>query len=115
MNNNDSFYNSDNITLVLSGLQKRGFSHIFKLEDECVCSKEYNLNIEELDILEIHRFENAAYELRSVLYVIKCDKYNIKGVIVNPTGNYADIFSDISIDKILSNQELKYGYHREQN
>lgn len=115
MNNNDSFYNADNINHVLFGLQKRGFSHIFKLKDECVSSKEYNLNIEELDILEIHRFENAAYELHSVLYVIKCDKYNIKGVIVNHIGNYADIFSGIAIAKILSNEELRYSYYREQN
>ena len=115
MNNPDLLYNSDNINQVLFGLQERGFSHIFKLKEERVCSNEYNLNIEELDILEIHRFENAAYELHSVLYAIKCDKFGIKGVIVNTIGNYADIFSGLSIGKLISNQQLKYNYYREQS
>ncbi len=46
MNSNNSLYNSDIINQVLYGVQKRGFMHIFKLKDECVCNNEYNLNID---------------------------------------------------------------------
>jgi len=96
---------------VLSDLQKRGFSYIFELKDDGIYCKDYKIRFMEFDIMEIHRFENADPGEYPVLYAIKCDKYNIKGVILNAVGIYADMFSKICIDKILSNEEFRYEYY----
>ena len=95
----------------LSDLRKRGFSYTFKLKDDCIYCNEYQLQFGEFDILEIHRFEHADPGEYPVLYAIKCDKYNLKGVLVNELGIYADAFSRICIDKILGNDEFRYEYY----
>lgn len=95
----------------LSDLQRRGFSYTFRLKDDCIYCNDYQLRFKDFDIMEIHRFENAAPGEYPVLYAIKCDKYNIKGVIVNALGTYADVFSGICIDKILNNEEFRYEYY----
>jgi hypothetical protein len=99
----------------LSDLQKRGFSYTFRLKDDRISCNDYQLSFGEFDILEIHRFENADPGEYPVLYAIKCDKYNIKGVIVNVDGIYADVFSRICIGKILHNKEFRYEYYGKRN
>jgi len=99
------------VSKALADLRKRGFSYTFHLKDDCIYCNDYQLRFGEFDILEIHRFENADPGEYPVLYAIKCDKYNIKGVIVNALGIYADVFSSICIDKILSNEEFRYEYY----
>ena len=92
---------------VLADLQNRGFSYLFKLKDESICCKDYNITFEEFDILEAHSIDAASEEAYFVLYAIKCDKYNIKGVIVNQFETYSNGFSDICINKILNNKEIR--------
>jgi hypothetical protein len=35
----------------------RGFFHLFKLKDQCISYKDYNITFEEFDILEVHTLE----------------------------------------------------------
>ena len=94
----------------LSDLRRRGFSFTFRLKDDCVYCHDYELGFEDFDILEIHRFENPAPDEYPALYAIKCDKYNIKGVIVNVPNIYSDVFSDVCIGKILNTDDFRYEY-----
>ena len=99
--------NTIRISEVLVDLQTRGFSYLFKLKDEYISCEDYNIAFEEFDILEAHSFETASAGACYVLYAIKCDKYNIKGVLINQSGIYANVFSNVCISKILNNEETR--------
>jgi len=92
---------------VLADLQKRGFSYLFELKDDCISCKDFRIAFEEFDILEVHSMENTPGRERYDLYAVKCDKFNIKGVIVNQFGTYSNGFSNICISKILNNTETR--------
>ena len=92
---------------VLADLQKRGFSYLFELKDDCISCEDYSIAFEEFDILEVHSMENISGRERYDLYAVKSDKFNIKGVIVKQFGTYSDGFSNICISKILNNTETR--------
>lgn len=96
---------------ILSTLQQRGFYHVFSTGDGSICSKDYNIGFDEFDILEIHSMEITSSGQRCTIYAIECDKFNLKGVIINITGTYANAFPVNSISKVLENENLRYQYY----
>ena len=103
--------NSNGINDVLTDLQARNFFYLFKLKDGCISCKDYSIAFEEFDILEVHRLVTSAVE-NYILYAIKCDKFNIKGVIINSFGIYANNFLNKCISKLLNYEQLKFKYHK---
>ncbi len=104
-------FNSLITSVVLSDLQTRGFSHFFKIKKECIVCADYNIGFEEFEIIEVHSLEAESSNEHHVLYAIKCDKYEIKGIIINPFENYANAFLNICINKILHNEKLRFEYY----
>ncbi len=98
--------NLNAINEVLTDLQNRGFTYLFKLKDACISCKDYNIAFNEFDILEVHSVKTSSGK-NYVLYAIKCDNYDIKGVIINHYETYSHSFTSVCMNKILNNTEIK--------
>lgn len=104
-------FNADITNEVFFDLQKRGFNYLFKLKEECISCKDYNIGFEEFDIIEVHTIKTASPGKHHVIYVIKCNRYNIQGIIVTPFENYANTFLNVCLNKILNNEKLRFEYY----
>ncbi|MEQ6122200.1 phosphoribosylpyrophosphate synthetase [Reichenbachiella sp. MALMAid0571] len=85
----------DTVSEATKDLSKRGYTADFKIlvEDEClICNKSTTqLSPDEFEIDEVHRFEgetDPADEM--IVYAISSTKHDIKGVVINAYGAYAD-------------------------
>lgn len=96
---------------VLFDLQQRGFNYLFKLQEKCIYCKGYNIGFDEFDIVEVHSLETKIAAEYHVVYAIDCNKYDIKGIIINPFENYANPFLNICLNKILHNKKIRFEYH----
>ena len=97
---------------LLIDLQKRGFFYSFKIADKCIWCDDYSIRFDEFDILEVHSMETSSSEKNCILYAIRCDKFNIKGIVIDQPGIYANAFSGICISKILNTEKLKLQYYQ---
>ena len=97
---------------ILNDLKKRGFFYLFSVNDECIYGEGWNIGFEEFDILEVHSMETASSDGNCILYAIKCDKLNIKGVVINRPGIYANNFFNKCISKLLNYEQLKFRHHK---
>ena len=104
--------NFNGINQVLTELQTRGFSYLFKLKDECISCKNYSMAFEEFDILEVHSIKTSSAAENYVLYGIKCDKFNIKGIVINSFDTYANSFFINCINKIVNYEQVRFEYHK---
>lgn len=91
----ESEYNYDTVSEAVNDLQKRGYTSDFNLNhdvDFITCNKtSTSLSPEDFEIDEIHRFEGETDPAdETIVYAISSAKYNIKGIIVNAYGTYAD-------------------------
>jgi len=96
---------------ILIDLQKRGFLYLFRVDDACIYFEGWNIGFEEFDILEVHSIETTPLDRNCILYAIECDRLNIKGVVINQPGNYANVFSSICIAKIVNTERIKLEYY----
>ena len=104
-------FSSITINKVISDLQSRGFTRLFKQKQECICCDDYNIGFDEFDIVEVHSLETASPNTHHVVYAVKCDKYNIKGILVSAVENYANTFLNIYINKIIHSEKLEFKYY----
>jgi hypothetical protein len=103
--------NLNGINDVLTDLQTRGFFYLFKLKDEYISYKDYNIAFEEFDILEVHTLETLPAAGKYFLFAIKCDKFNIKGIVITSLDTYANNFFNNCISKLLNCGQLIFKYH----
>ncbi len=85
----------DTVTEAVNDLQKRGYTTNFSLltDVECVECKNTSLRLspEEFEIDEIHRFEGMTDPGDEMIVIaISSTKHNIKGIVVNAFGTYAN-------------------------
>ena len=95
--------NYETLSEAVNDLVKRGFTYNFNIKSECLTciENEINLHPDDFEIDEVHRFEgNTDPGDENVLYAISSAKYNIKGLLVNAFGMYADSFSGDLISKL---------------
>lgn len=104
--------NLNGINDVLTDLQTRGFFYLFKLKDEYISYKDYNIAFEEFDILEVHTLETLPAAGKYFLFAIKCDKFNIKGIVITSLDTYANNFFNNCISKFLNYEQLVFKYHK---
>jgi len=93
----------DTVTEAVNDFVKRGYDHNFTAKDEGIMSNEKGifLSPEEFVIDEVFRFEgNTDPADETVVYAISSVHHNIKGVLVNAYGMYADTFSNNMIAKL---------------
>lgn len=104
--------NFNGINHVVTDLQTRGFFYLFKLRGECISYKNYSMAFEEFDILEVHSIKTSSSAENYVLYGIKSDKFNIKGIVINSFDTYANNFFINCIHKIVNYEQVRFEYYK---
>ncbi len=87
----------------IEGLRKRSYSEDFNLKwNSLDCSNgQCDILHDEFEIDEFHRFEeNTDPSEQSVIYAISSNKYNIKGILINAYGIYAEPFTSELLEKL---------------
>ncbi len=91
------------LSLAVNDLTKKGYTHDFNVKEDCIeCSTlKLKLKPEEFEIDEKHRFEEMSdVDSESVLYAISSKNGEIKGLLVNAYGTYADYASFELVQKL---------------
>jgi hypothetical protein len=91
----------------INGLSKLGFTHDFYIQDDCVVCHQTNTVLSPVDfqIDKVYRFEgDADPNYQSILYAISSIKFDIKGILVNGYGIYADETTSELIVRLSTNQ-----------
>jgi len=100
--------NYDTVSVALNSLKERGFTRDFNIAFDKIICKETNecLNPHEFEITEVYRFEGESNPSdEAVVYAVESQHGNIKGVLVNAYGLYADPMSDDMIKKLSINRK----------
>lgn len=101
----------DTVSEATNDLLLRGYTTNFSLmnEEEClVCHKtSVQLSPDDFEIDEIHRFEGMTDPGdEMIVYAISSPKYNMKGVVVNAYGMYADNSTSAIVKKLHRSEKL---------
>ncbi len=85
--------NYETLVDALSDLNKRGYTANLSLDGDTINSNSEGIKMgaDDFEINEFYRFEGQTDPSdMSILYAISSPKYNLKGVLVNAYGTYAD-------------------------
>src|ERR1700749_1400596 len=83
----------ENLVDATNDLYKRGYTANLGLEGDTIDDKEHNIKMgaDDFEIDEFYRFEGATNPSdMSIVYAVSSPKYNLKGVLVNAYGTYAN-------------------------
>ena len=95
----------ETLTEAINDLVKRGYTLNFNIKNECIECAENSINLhpDEFEIDEVHRFQEMSdVGDENILYAISSEKYQLKGLLVNAFGIYADTASAHLIQKLNS-------------
>jgi hypothetical protein len=87
----------------LNDLKERGYTLDFNLAKGVLHNPAKNITLQpkDFEIAELYRFEGDSDPGdNSILYAIKSDKYDAKGVFVNAYGVYSDDVSEELLKKL---------------
>ena len=96
-------------------LNKRGYTANLSLEGDTLDDKDKNIQMgaDDFEINEFYRFEGESNPSdMSIVYAISSPKYNLKGVLINAFGTYADE-SQSAIEAKLHHYHVSNHLHRE--
>ncbi|MCC8410204.1 phosphoribosylpyrophosphate synthetase [Mucilaginibacter sp. UR6-1] len=99
--------NYETLVDATNDLLKRGYTANLSMDEDSVNDKERGLEMlpDEFEIDEFYRFEGPSSPSdTSIVYAISSEKYNLKGVLVNAYGVYADNASGALLAKLHHNQ-----------
>lgn len=99
----------DTVVRALDGLKKRGYTTDFNLAfDKLICNEtKVYLDPDEFEITEVYRFEGETNPSdEAVVYAIESKSKDMKGVLVNAYGVYADPLSDAMVKKLSMNRTI---------
>ena len=105
----------DNLVDATNDLMKRGYTENLSLEGDTVDDKDKKIHMtaDDFEIDEFYRFEGPSNpDDMSIIYAVTSAKYNIKGVLVNAFGTYANT-SPSAIEAKLSHSQVSNNLHRE--
>jgi len=100
-------YIYDTLTAAVSDLEKRGYEYDFTLSDEFIECKSIDMKLmpEEFEIDEFYRFEGMNDpDDSAVIYAISSPVGNLKGVLIDAYGAYAENVSPELLDKLKMHQ-----------
>jgi hypothetical protein len=83
----------NNLVEATNDLMKRGYTENLSLEGETVDDKAKDIQMvaEEFEIDEFYRFEGVSDPAdMAIIYAVHSDKYNLKGVLIDAFGTYAN-------------------------
>lgn len=96
-------YVYDTLTDAVADLEKRGYEYDFQLSADYIECKAIDLKLmpEEFEIDEFYRFEGMTDpDDSAVIYAISSRVGNLKGVIIDAYGAYAENISPELLDKL---------------
>ena len=83
----------NNLVEATNELMKRGYTENLSLDGETVdaADKSIKMNASDFEIDEFYRFEGESNpDDMSIVYAVSSSKYDLKGVLVNAFGTYAN-------------------------
>jgi hypothetical protein len=105
----------NNLVEATNDLMKRGYTENLSLEGDTIDDKDKNIHMaaDDFEIDEFYRFEGASNpDDNSIVYAVNSSKYNLKGVLVNAFGAYANNSSSAIAAK-LNHDHVSNNLHRE--
>jgi hypothetical protein len=93
----------DTLSEAISVLQKKGYTEDLNLQSDCLECKalDHRLYVDQFEIDEVHRFEGASNpDDSSILFAISAPEFNLKGLLVDAYGAYADPLNTEMIRKL---------------
>jgi hypothetical protein len=93
----------------IQDLNKRGYTANLSLEGDTIDDKERGIKMtaDDFEINEFYRFEGVSNPSdMSIVYAVESTKYNVKGVLVNAFGTYANNSSS-AIEAKLNRLNIK--------
>lgn len=90
----------------VNDLTKKGYTHNFNMKEDCIecATLDLKLRPEEFEIDEKYRFEEMSdMDSESVVYAISSKDNDVKGLLVNAYGTYADYASFKLVQKLNRN------------
>ena len=95
----------DTVSEAVEGLKQRGFTMDFNLQENCLVCHDKIFNVDDFEIVEVHRFEGDSDPSdEAVVYGIE-SKNGLKGILVNGYG--------ISSDQISGEMARKLSIHKD--
>ena len=97
----------NNLVEATNDLMKRGYTQNLSLEGDTVDDKDKNIHMTADDFVidEFYRFEGATNPSdMSIVYAVTSDKYNLKCVLINAFGTYANSSSSAIQAKLNHDQ-----------
>lgn len=89
----------------INDLTKKGYTFNFNIKHDWIECAENNLQLQpdEFEIDEVYRFQEMSnVDTESILYAISSTQSNMKGLLVNAYGIYADTASTKLVAKLNS-------------
>jgi hypothetical protein len=99
----------DTVVKALEGLKKRGYTTDFNIAfDKLICKEtKVCLDPDEFEITEVYRFEGETNPSdEAVIYAVESKSKDMRGVLVNAYGAYADPMSDTMINKLSMHRKI---------
>ncbi|HLG35267.1 MAG TPA: phosphoribosylpyrophosphate synthetase [Bacteroidia bacterium] len=93
----------ETLSEAINDLTKRGYVFNFNIKQDCIGCVENNINLhpDEFEIDEVYRFQEMSdVGDENILYAISSHKNNMKGILVNAFGIYADTASAELVAKL---------------
>jgi hypothetical protein len=107
--------NYETLVDATNDLMKRGYTANLSLEGDTIDDKaqEIHMTADDFSIDEFYRFEGASNPAdMSIVYAVSSPKYNLKGILVNAYGTYANDSSS-AIDAKLHHYQVSHNLHGE--
>jgi len=105
----------NNLVEATNDLMKRGYTENLSLEGDTIDDKEKHIKMTADDFVidEFYRFEGQTNPSdMSIVYAVTSDKYNLKGVLINAFGTYANTSSS-AIEAKLNHEQISDNLHRD--
>ena len=99
--------NFETLVDATNDLTKRGYTANLSLEGDTIDdkSKDIHMTADDFEIDEFYRFEGQSNPSdMSIVYAINSPKYNLKGILINAYGTYADDSSSAIAAKLHHHQ-----------
>ena len=105
----------NNLVESTNDLMKRGYTANLSLEGDTIDDKDQSIHMtaDDFQIDEFYRFEGPSNPSdMSIVYAVTSDKYNLKGVLINAYGTYANTSSS-AIEAKLHHYQVSDNLHGE--
>jgi len=92
-----------NLIEAINGLRKEGYTEDFNLQQQCLeCrDKDFKIFHDEFVVDKYFRFDvNSDASDQSIIYAISSEKHDVKGILINAYGIYAEPLTDEMLDKL---------------